>query len=365
MLSSSLLSDWRQRSALLAAGLCLASMAAWSASPTESIRQALQTGQLEQAFKLLQQERQNSPHSTELRFLEGVVLAQQGQTDKAIESFRKLVESHPGIVEAHNNLGVLYASKGKLEEARKALEAGLHAHASFAALHRNLGDVQGQLTRQTYAKALQVDGKNRLPAPQLSLLGTMETPAPGSGPRLPHGAAATPVAAPAAAPEPPKAPASTPPPAALPAAPKPAPAVPPPAVAQPAPESASGPKPPGEKPVREDPAEVDAARAAVQAWAKAWSRKDMDSYLRAYADSFTPSDRQSRNKWEADRRLRILSKRSISVELRQIRIQVDGKTATAQFQQIYTSDNFTGNSRKTLEMVKQGSRWLITRETVH
>ena len=114
-----------------------------------------------------------------------------------------------------------------------------------------------------------------------------------------------------------------------------------------------------------DAAEVDAIRSAVQAWAKAWSRKDMDRYLEAYAGNFVPSDHQPKSKWEADRRLRILSKKNISVEIRQLKVAVDGKTATAQFQQIYTSDNFTGNSRKTLDMVKHGSRWLIARETVN
>ena len=91
----------------------------------------------------------------------------------------------------------------------------------------------------------------------------------------------------------------------------------------------------------------------------------MDHYFDAYAASFVPSDRLSRSKWEAERRLRILSKKSISVEVRQLKATVEGKTATVQFQQIYSSDNFTGNSRKTLEMVKQGGHWLIARETVN
>lgn len=91
----------------------------------------------------------------------------------------------------------------------------------------------------------------------------------------------------------------------------------------------------------------------------------MDHYLDAYAPNFSPPEQQPRSKWEADRRQRILSKKSISVELRQLKISASGKTGTVQFQQIYTSDNFTGNSRKTLEMVKQGGRWLIVRETVN
>ena len=344
---------------------------AWSALPADAIRQALQSGQLEQAAKLVQQEKQNSPRDVQIRFLEGVVQAQQGQTDKAIESFRKLIESNPEVVEAHNNLGVLYASKGRLEDARKALEAGMHANASYAALHRNLGDVQSQLTKQTYAKALQVDSKTRPPSPQLSLLGSMESNASGVPAR-----SAAPVTLVAAA-TPPTQPA--PPSLAPTAPPTPAPKAEPPAVAPAAPAVASAPVPAvkpapekpepkpaqASKPERSDSADTDAIRNAVMTWAKAWSRKDMDNYLEAYASSFVPPDRMARSKWESERRLRILSKKSISVEVKQLKIAVDGKTATAQFQQIYSSDNFTGNSRKTLEMVKQGSRWLIARETVN
>ena len=101
------------------------------------------------------------------------------------------------------------------------------------------------------------------------------------------------------------------------------------------------------------------------AWAKAWSRKDVDDYLQAYAGSFVPPEGLSRSKWEAERKLRIVSKKSISVEVRQLKVTVEDKTATVQFQQIYSSDNFTGNSRKTLEMVRLGERWLIARERVN
>jgi hypothetical protein len=48
-----------------------------------------------------------------------------------------------------------------------------------------------------------------------------------------------------------------------------------------------------------------------------------------------------------------------------MQITVNGDKASARFQQIYTSDNFKGNSRKTLELSKQGERWLITRESVN
>ena len=48
-----------------------------------------------------------------------------------------------------------------------------------------------------------------------------------------------------------------------------------------------------------------------------------------------------------------------------MKVSFKGDTASARFQQLYTSDNLKGSSRKTLEMVRQGNRWLIVRESVN
>ena len=365
----------------VALGLTGAMTAQAALSPQDNIKQAIQSGQLEQALKLVQQERQTTPKDVQLRFFEGVIQAQQGQTDKAIDTFKKLTESNPDLSEAYNNLGVLYASKGKLEESRANLEKALLTHPSYAAAHRNLSDIQSQLAKQTYAKALQVDSKVKNNSPQLTLLGSMDpskrAPAQANAPAAPVAIApaATPVTpqSPAPAPEaakpaavapvavtpnPAAAAASTTPTAAKPAAVAPV-AVVPPAVAVPKPE-------PKKDDAQQKQAKVDNTdvRNAVLAWAKAWSQKDMTRYLGAYASSFTP-DKMSRPKWESDRRARIVSKKTISVEVNNFKVEVSGNKATARFQQIYESDNFKGNSHKTLEMVKQGDHWLITRETVN
>jgi hypothetical protein len=61
-----------------------------------------------------------------------------------------------------------------------------------------------------------------------------------------------------------------------------------------------------------------------------------------------------------------VSKKTISVDINNLKLEfaADNK-AIARFQQVYESDNFKGNSNKTLEMVKQGDHWLISRETVN
>ena len=346
------------------------------AEPTaqDNIKQAIQAGQLEQAFKLLQQERQIAPKDVQLRFLEGVIQAQQGQTDKAIETFKRLTESNPELSEAYNNLGVLYAAKGKLEESRSNLEKALQTHPSYAAAHRNLSDVQSQLAKQTYAKALQIDSKVKNSAPQLTLLGSIDPQKRAPGYAQVQTTTAPPSAAvssiESAKPAPAAAASTTP---VLPAA-VVAPTTPsaPPAQAATKPATPAALEAPKAAAPKKDDAQQKHAKAdqadvrnAVSAWAKAWSQKDMPRYFGAYASSFSPPDKMSRSKWESDRQVRIVSKKTINLEINNLKIEVSGTKASARFQQIYESDNFKGNSHKTLEMIKQGDRWLITRETVN
>jgi tetratricopeptide (TPR) repeat protein len=409
-----------KRLALLRHACCLATLAlsvvliGWSSASLaqtpsaaeEAIKKAIQAGQLDQARQLVQKERKNAPQAVQWRFMEGVIQAQQGQIDKAIDTFKQITQTHPEQSEAYNNLGVLYASKGQLEASKTFLEKALQTHPSYAAAHRNLSDVHSQLAKQSYAKALQVDPKAKASAPQLTLLGSMgteqrgqplgqsmasltrpaavapgqaasqaATPAAAASASAPKAAAASAPAAPPAA-SAAKASTSVPVPAASPTASASAARVAPVAPAKPSPPvavapPAAAPAAPTAPPPAANPA-ADARQAdraaiekAVQNWAKAWSDKDMARYYAAYADNFTPANRASRAQWESDRRIRIVSKKSISVEVRELQIKFTGETASARFQQLYTSDNLKGSSRKTLDMVRQGNRWLIVRESVN
>ncbi|WP_158270556.1 tetratricopeptide repeat protein [Limnohabitans sp. Jir72] len=353
-------------------GLACSSALRAEPTPQDNIKQAIQAGQLEQALKLLQQERQIAPKDVPLRFLEGVIQAQQGQTDKAIETFKKLTESNPDLSEAYNNLGVLYAAKGKLEESRSNLEKALQTHPSYAAAHRNLSDVQSQLAKQTYAKALQIDSKVKNSAPQLTLLGSIDPQkrAPVYA-QVQTTSAAPPVGASSIESAKPAPAASTSPSVPAAVVTPTTPSTPAAQVAAAKPSTPAAAEAPKAEPKKEDAQQKHAktdqtdVRNAVSAWAKAWSQKDMARYLGAYASSFSPPDKMSRAKWESDRQIRIVSKKTINVEINALKIEVSGNKASARFQQVYESDNFKGNSHKTLEMIKQGDRWLITRETVN
>lgn len=332
-------------------GWVSATMAQSPSAAEEAIKKAIQGGQLDQARRLVQIERKNAPQAVQWRFMEGVVQAQQGQIDKAIETFKQITQTHPEHSEAYNNLGVLYASKGQLEASKTYLEKALQTHPSYAAAHRNLSDVHSHLAKKSYAKALQLDPKAKASAPQLTLLGTMGSLSSlGSEQRgqaqTPHAAALAPASAPGpAVSQAPQLAAS----ASAPAATSITPATPPAA------------------PLANDARAADRAAIdkAVQDWAKAWSEKDLQRYYAAYASNFQPVNRASRAQWEVERRNRIMANQSISVEVREMQVKVNGETASVRFQQIYSSDNLKGTNRKTLEMVRQGNRWLIARELVN
>ncbi len=104
--------------------------------------------------------------------------------------------------------------------------------------------------------------------------------------------------------------------------------------------------------------------AALQAWAEAWSARDVDAYLAAYTPDYAGRGRNStREAWIAQRRSRILARQKISVEIGTPRLTVrDNNTVVVTFNQTYRSDGLNERSRKRMVMVRLDSRWLIQEE---
>ena len=101
----------------------------------------------------------------------------------------------------------------------------------------------------------------------------------------------------------------------------------------------------------------------MRAWAAAWAAQDMQRYLAAYGKEFDPPGRMSRQAWEKERHARIVGKSKISVDISDLDVTVKGNKATAKFRQAYRADALNINSRKTLDLVKVGDRWMIVRES--
>lgn len=127
------------------------------------------------------------------------------------------------------------------------------------------------------------------------------------------------------------------------------------------PGTAAAPLKPATAAATEDPQAV--ARAALDAWAQAWSRRDVEAYFAAYAPGFAGrKGHASRGAWMAERRERILSRQSISVTVSAVEARrLDGQIE-AVFEQRYRSDGPADLSRKRVRLAPVDGRWLITQE---
>ena len=292
--------------------------AATRADELQDANKFLKAGQHREALASVNKALAAKPRDPQARFLKAVILTEQGNTREAIDMFTRLTQDFPDLPEPYNNLAVIYASQGQYEKARVSLEQSIRTHPSYATAYENLGDVYAKLASQAYDKALQLDKSNAGAQNKLSLVREI---ARGPGPV----AAAPPVVA-QKEPEKPK----------------------PPAPAKPAP-----------------PADASAdVLKAVNGWAEAWSKRDVDAYLGYYAKDFQTPSGESRADWEKARRTRISGAKAISVGVGSPKVTMSGADkATVSFRQAYRSDSFKAVGGKTLVLVKSADgRWQIQQE---
>jgi tetratricopeptide (TPR) repeat protein len=315
------------------------------------ISKLLKDGQHAEALKQTDAVLKQRPRDAQMRFMKGVILAEQNRTSEAITIFTKLTEDYPTLPEPYNNLAVLYAADNQYEKARTALDKAIRTNPSYATAYENLGDIHAKLASMAYDKALQLNSNNTGTKSKLTMVRTLvaSSALPSTARTVTEPSNASPAPAPTA-PAVAKAP------------------TPSEKVASISDKNADEKKPsskPESKPapaVASNNADRDAALVLVQRWAKAWSAKDVKSYLNFYGNDFVPPKGMSRKAWTQERHARIAGKGRINVEIASPQVTVKGDTATVTFRQSYESDRLTATSRKTLVLAKQGSRWQIVQE---
>ena len=346
----------------MAIGLAISFAAPAFADNLPDVQRLIKQGQYPQALEKVDAYLSSRPKDAQGRFLKGLIFTEMNKPADAIGVFTKLSEDYPELPEPYNNLAVLYAQQKQYDKARTALEMAIRTHPSYAIAYENLGDVYAKLASQAYDKALQLDNSNSTTQNKLALIRDLITtsgkgnvkPQPATVAAAPVAAAAAPAAAkPAAtAAAPPGAASATPAPAAKPVA---------VATAAPAPVAAPAPAP-TPAPVKTATGSDDVVKA-MNAWADAWSRKDMRAYLGAYANDFDTPKGMSRKAWEQEREQRIAGKGGkISVSFDMPQITINGDKATAKFRQHYKATGLSGSTTKTLVFVRAGSKWLIKEE---
>ncbi len=340
---------------LLAAAASLALLAlapAVRADALQDISKQIKQGQHAQALEQVDKYLAGKPKDAQGRFLKGIILTEMNKPNDAIVVFTKLTEDYPELPEPYNNLAVIYAQQKQFDKAKQALEMAIRTHPSYATAHENLGDIYARLASQAYDKALQIDSSNSSAQNKLALIRDLM----GTGSR--SGKASKPIgeARPAEpvklaeAPRPVTAPGTAAPTAATPTKPVEA--------TKPAAETA---KPVATKPGGDVTAEIG---KAVDLWAAAWSRKDMKAYLAAYARDFKTPAGESRTTWDAERTKRIQKPGAIHVSVENLRVSIDGDTATAKFRQHYKSATLKTSSNKVLNLGRRDGKWQILQERV-
>jgi tetratricopeptide (TPR) repeat protein len=299
------------------------------ANEVQEINQQFRKGDLPGALDRANNYLAKNPKDAQARFLKGLILADQGKTNDAIAVFTGLTEDYPELPEPYNNLAVLYASQNKYAEAKNALEMAIRTHPSYATAHENLGDIYAKMASIAYDKALALDSKNATAQTKLALIQDLIGAQPGK-------------------------PATS---KVIPAASKP---VTKPVAADPTPIK---PAPTKSSPVNPAMANKD-VEAAVMRWAQAWSARNVDAYLAAYASDFT-TDGLTRAEWETQRRARITAPTTIDVKISNLKVEQQGDTASATFSQAYRSDRHQSTVTKTLKLALQSGQWRIISETTN
>ena len=338
------------------------------------VESALRTNNAEQLNDLLKRLSQAKGDVFELNFHKGLIQLKREQYDAAMAHFSVIPSSSPYYLAARNNIATIYAAQGKLNDAKATLEQALKSNQPLELMYNNLNNLKTHLASKNYASALQLlePAKNNKLSLVVSTNGLAQyspkvvaaAPAPTAAPVATAptttgttSAATTEGAAKATDPVPPKTPVAAATPSAAPAA-----------TAPNAKERASDSKPasPPEKPPAASAEEAELIQAATQAlqmWAQAWEKKDMDRYVKSYVPGFTPSDGKSHAEWVKDRQDRILSKGQIKIQISQVEATLVNKnTIKLRYRQNYQSDKLKVSSVKLIEMKLQDQRWLITKE---
>ena len=339
----------------LAACSFLAAMLATSAFADEvtDVSRLIQTTQYADAMQKADAYLAQHPKDAHMRFMKGLIFAEQNKTSDAIAVFTKLTEDYPELPEPYNNLAVLFASTNQYDKARAALEMAIRTNPSYSTAHENLGDVYAKLASQAYDKALQLDSGNAGAKLKLNLIHNLFTNSNNVISNAASTSAKTaqskPAAVAAAAP--------------LKAAPLKA------APAKSDTDKAAPVKTEPARTVKAEPAKTVAGSSdqeeilkLLDAWAAAWSNKNTAAYLAFYSSAFQTPKGESHKAWSEERKQRIESKGHISVKIDAPKVAVNGSTASVKFRQIYNSDQLKADSHKTLVLSRQDGKWQITQE---
>ncbi|PHS31200.1 MAG: hypothetical protein COA95_07090 [Methylophaga sp.] len=128
----------------------------------QSVVQALNSGQIEQAGMLAKKLLKQYPNAFVLHNLYGNALAGQSKYKEAVVSFRKALALDPSVAELHFNVAILLTSMNRTEEAIASYKKTLQLNPALTDAHYNLGAAlqsQGDFSEAatSYQKAIDLE----------------------------------------------------------------------------------------------------------------------------------------------------------------------------------------------------------------
>ena len=153
---------------LLACALLVAALPAAAQKPppppsaAAEIGDLMKAGRHDDALKRAEARLKDNPRDAQVRFMRGVILAEQGKTVEATAVFETLIQEFPELPEPYNNLAVIHAAQGRYESAWRLLQQALAAQPNYVTAYENLGDLYLSMAEQAYGKALGLDADNRV-----------------------------------------------------------------------------------------------------------------------------------------------------------------------------------------------------------
>jgi len=148
---------------------CAVLAAAWPAaaqkpppplSAATEIGELMKAGRHDDALARADARLKDNPRDAQVRFMRGVILAEQGKTVEATAVFETLIQEFPELPEPYNNLEVIHAAQGRYESAWRLLQQALAAQPNYVTAYENLGDLYLSMAEQAYGKALGLDSGN-------------------------------------------------------------------------------------------------------------------------------------------------------------------------------------------------------------
>lgn len=299
-------------------------------------------------------------------------LAVAGNNEKAKKTYLSVISENPASPRAYNNLASLYATEGDLEQAQVLLKKALETNADYLTIYRNIGTVYAAMARDSYGKALQLDGEKK--QVRLQYLG-LASPVPQLADVSAEKSSATVVAVTNNSEAYSPATGQT----------EPAPVKEPVVKGETAAKSSLVDKQKQTTPPRSVPSAVGAAietqkistevippvsvvksvspQLVLQDWAMAWSSQDVDTYLASYAPEYVPAGGLTLAQWQEKRKHRIQAPSFIEVKLDSFEsIRGTGDTAEIRLIQDYRSDRYRDRTRKSFILRRHENSWLIVEE---